>query len=82
MSTAYTNLQIQPEEAQMDVVRRINVAALIKEVDRHPLLYNNTPKQSCSSETKRKIWENIAEYLCGIQHWQLYSESEKDVVGN
>ncbi|XP_056636945.1 uncharacterized protein LOC130445375 isoform X2 [Diorhabda sublineata] len=67
---------------QMDILRKMNAADLIQEVEKYPLLYDNKyPNHTqLTSEMKKKTWEIIAEKLYGQQRWESCNEVEREAI--
>ncbi|XP_072397457.1 uncharacterized protein [Diabrotica undecimpunctata] len=66
----------------MDRVRKISAIDIIKEVEKHPIIYDfkyTPPCDQLTSDKKKKTWEIIAENLHG-KRWQIAGEVERENI--
>lgn len=55
-----------------------NSAALIQEVKKHIVLFDN---RAGNPDMKKKSWEEVAKALFGEERYTQYSEFEKEGIG-
>ncbi|CAG9839973.1 unnamed protein product [Diabrotica balteata] len=66
----------------MDRIRKISAIDIIKEVEKHPIIYDFKYLPPCDqliSEKKKKTWEIIAENLHG-KRWEIAGEVERENI--
>lgn len=55
-----------------------NSSALIQEVKKHIVLYDN---RAGNPDMKKKSWEEVAKALFGEERWNQFSDFEKEGIG-